>query len=95
LTVILQGGERIQESVHIVESLIEKYGSSVLLLNTLALGFLQLKKYNEAEKQLLIAMEKNSSDASTIINLITCYSLQGKPSDVVKKQTKYYLFLFR
>ena len=68
--------------------MIEKYGQSVLLLNGIALSCMQLKKWGDAEKYLLSALEKNSSEVDTIINLIVCYQQQRKSNDIVNRQIK-------
>jgi len=83
---VAMGGEKITEAFAIFQDLIEKYGPSVLLLNGSAVCSLHTKKYAEAEKFLLQALEKNSSDVDTLINLIVCYQQQGKPSEVITRQ---------
>jgi len=43
------------------------------------------KKYSEAEKFLLQALEKRGSDPDTLINLISCYQHQGKGQDIISR----------
>ena len=55
---IAQGGDKISEAFSIFSDLVEKHGSSVLLLNGLAVCNMHMKKYSDAEKQLLQSLEK-------------------------------------
>jgi len=47
---------------------------------------MHLKKYAEAEKYLLQALEKNASDSDTLVNLIVCCQHQGKPQELITRQ---------
>jgi len=55
------------------QDLIGKYGSSVLLLNSMASAYMQLGNFEAAEQSLLEALEKDSRSAETRINLVVCY----------------------
>jgi len=79
------GGDRAKEALGIFQDLVEKYGSSVTLLNGIGVSHLALKRYNDAEKVFLQALEKKASDTDTIINLITTYQHQQKPQDIINR----------
>jgi len=83
---LAQGGEKISEAQAIFQELMEKYGPTVALLNGLALGLMQQKRYTEAEKYLLQALEKNSNDADTLVNLVACSQQNGKAPEVISRQ---------
>jgi len=83
---VAMGGEKINDGFAIFQDLIEKYGPSVHLLNGSAVCALHTKKYAEAEKYLLQALEKNSSDVDTLTNLIVCYQLQYKSTEIITRQ---------
>jgi len=78
--------DKIQEALVIYQDLSEKYGTTPILLNGLAICNLHLKKFAEAEKYLLQALEKKATDPETIVNLIVCYMHQGKAQDVINRQ---------
>jgi len=79
------GGERIQEAYFIFKELSDKYGSTVPLLNGLAVCSMHMKKFEEAERYLLEAIEKNSKDADTLTNIITCYLQLKKSPEIVNR----------
>jgi len=83
---IAQGGEKISEAQAIFQDMLEKYGASVLLLNGIGICLMHQRKYNEAEKYFLQALEKNSSDPESIINLIASYQQTGKPNEIITRQ---------
>jgi len=83
---IALGGDKIQEAVSIYQDLSEKYTATGLLLNGMALCNLHMQRYSEAERLLLQALEKNSSDPETLVNLIVCYQLGDKGQEVITRQ---------
>lgn len=80
------GAERINESVLIYNEMIEKYSPTPLLLNGLGVCNMHLKRFPEAEKNLLSALEKDSMNADTLANLIACYEQQSKPAEIIQRQ---------
>jgi len=81
----LLGGDKIQDAFFIYKELSDKYGPTVPLLNGLAVCSLHLKKFEEAERYLLEAIEKNSKDTDTLTNIITCYLQLKKSPEVVNR----------
>jgi tetratricopeptide (TPR) repeat protein len=81
----LVGGDRLQEAYFIFKELSDKYGATPTLLNGLAVCSMHMKKFEEAERYLLEALEKNSKDADTLTNIITCYLQLKKSPEVVNR----------
>eukprot|EP01133_Synstelium_polycarpum_P001199 gene1199-1382_t len=82
---IAQGDDKIKEALSVFEELSEKYGPTPLLLNGRATCEILLKRFEKAESSLLSSIEKNSKDADTIANIITCYVNMKKPSEIVNR----------
>jgi len=82
---VAQGGDKYQEAQYIYQELIDKYGQSISLLNGLAVCYMNMKKFPDAEKALLDALEKNPKSAETIINLIVCYQHMKKPPESLRR----------
>lgn len=80
------GGQKISEAEAIFQELGEKYGFSSLLLNGMAICAMHEQNFNQAEKYLLQALEKNSSDPDTLANLVVCYQHQQKPTEIINRQ---------
>jgi len=78
-------GDKVQEAFFIFKELADKYGSSVLLLNGQAVCNIIMKRFDEAERLLLEALEKNSKDVDTIANLITCQLHLKKPTEIINR----------
>jgi len=83
---IALGGEKLQEALSLYQDLAERNQPTAKLLNGLAVCMMHMNRYAEAEKYLLQALEKNSSDGDAIVNLITCNQLQGKAPEIVNRQ---------
>jgi len=80
------GGEKIGEALTTYNDMVDRYSPTPLLLNGIAICNMNLKKFAEAEQNLMKALEKDSSNPDTIVNLIACYEQQGKPADVIARQ---------
>lgn len=73
------GGEKLQEAFYIYQEIIDKYGSSVSLLNGQAVCLISQGKYEEAESILQDAMEKDSNNTDTLVNMIVVSKHINKP----------------
>jgi len=80
-----QGGSKFQEAAYLFQELGEKFGASVTLLNGQAVALMHMKNFGEAERLLVEAAGKNSSDANTLINMIVCAQHQNKSAAVINR----------
>ena len=82
------GGAKYQEAAYIFQELMDKFGSSVSLLNGKACALMHMKRFSDAEKLLVDAMGMSSTEPDTLINLITCSENLQKPSEIVLRYTR-------
>jgi|TARA_B110000208_G_C11789570_1_gene436964 coatomer protein complex subunit epsilon len=85
---LAKGGAKFQEAAYIFQELMDKYDASVMLLNSIAVAYMHMGQYEEAEKELMNAIGKNPSDADTLVNLICCFRHTGKSAEVVQRKIK-------
>lgn len=74
-----------QDAYYIYQEMVDKYGSTPLLLNGQSVTFLGQAKYTEAESALQEALDKDPNYPDTLINLIVLSNLTGKSSEVIRK----------
>mmetsp|Transcript_22423 Transcript_22423/g.52971 ORF Transcript_22423/g.52971 Transcript_22423/m.52971 type:complete len:297 (+) Transcript_22423:151-1041(+) len=79
------GGEKVQEAFYIFQELADKYNETPLLLNGMAVAQMHMQKFDEAEKYLLKALQKSSSDTQTLQNLVVCSQHTRKAPEVVNR----------
>mmetsp|Transcript_9537 Transcript_9537/g.27005 ORF Transcript_9537/g.27005 Transcript_9537/m.27005 type:complete len:296 (+) Transcript_9537:92-979(+) len=76
---LANGGKKCKEAALIFQELMSKSVQSTMLLNAVAMSHMQMKQFNEAEKYLVEAQEKNDSDVDVLVNLVSCYCNLRKP----------------
>merc|ERR1711874_487056 len=74
--------KKVQEAYYIYQEMIDKLGSTALLLNGQAVTFLAQGKYAEAEAALAEAIEKDPNNPETLVNMIVLAHHQGKQPEV-------------
>mmetsp|Transcript_41545 Transcript_41545/g.64859 ORF Transcript_41545/g.64859 Transcript_41545/m.64859 type:complete len:209 (-) Transcript_41545:106-732(-) len=79
------GGEKVQEAFYIYQELADKYNETPLLLNGMAVCQMHMGKFDEAEKYLLKAMTKSSTDQETLQNLIVCSQHTRKAPEMIQR----------
>jgi len=89
---IAQRGDKISEAFYILQELIEKFGQSVSVLNSLAVCQLHLKNFSQAfqflKKARNIRVEKSrKAHPDTLVNTIVCLQHMRKPAEIIAKIT--------
>ncbi|KAK7572028.1 hypothetical protein V9T40_014500 [Parthenolecanium corni] len=79
---IFLGRDKLQDAYYTLQEIIDKYGSSISLLNCQAVCYIGQGKYEEADSVLQEAMEKDSNDANTLINSIVLSANISKFSEM-------------
>ena len=76
----LQGGDKADEATLHFQELADRFGATPLLLNGAAAGFMALANYDEAERLLLDAVQKDPGNEDTLVNLIAVSAHLNKPT---------------
>jgi len=79
------GGDKLQEAYYTFQELADKNTSTAMLLNGQATCFISQGKYEEAESALQEALEKDSNNSDTLVNLIVLSQLSSKAPEVCQR----------
>mmetsp|Transcript_10519 Transcript_10519/g.27327 ORF Transcript_10519/g.27327 Transcript_10519/m.27327 type:complete len:295 (-) Transcript_10519:2-886(-) len=79
------GGDKLSDAFYTFQELADKYSETPLLLNGMAACKMHQGQYEEAEKYLLKALAKSSTDALTLQNLVVCAQHTRKAPEVVSR----------
>jgi coatomer protein complex subunit epsilon len=74
------GGAKVQEAFFIFQELGDKYNWTVRLYNGSAACNMRMGRFEEAEQQLMEALEKDPKNPDTLANLVTACLHLGKPT---------------
>ena len=77
---LAQGSSRAEDAIHILASLSEQYGPSLMLLNCMAVANIVGGKYEAAEGNLKEAISDlgGDNDPDTLVNMVVCSQYLGK-----------------
>lgn len=82
------GGQKVQDAQYIYQELGDRANWTPRLFNGSAVCHMNMGNFEDAEKELLEAISKDSKDADTLANLITCCVHLGKPTARYLSQLK-------
>lgn len=72
------GGEKLNDAYYIFQEFIDKYTASVYLLNGQAVCCIGTGKYEDAERLLREALDKDSNNYDSLVNFVTLSQLTSK-----------------
>jgi len=79
------GGDKLQDAYYTFQELADKNASTALLLNGQATCFISQGKYEEADSSLQEALEKDSNNTDTLVNLVVLSQLSSKAPEVCNR----------
>ena len=82
------GGSKVQDAMYVYQELGDKYTWTVKLFNGAATCAMAMGRFEDAEKELLEALQRDSKDPDTLHNLAVCALHLGKPATRFFNQLK-------
>ncbi|EJW88856.1 coatomer epsilon subunit family protein [Wuchereria bancrofti] len=82
---IALGKDKLKDVFYAYQEMIDKYGATALLLVAQSSSLIQQQKYEEAEKLLLEALQRDANNAEAVINLVVVSQYLGKAPEVTNR----------
>jgi len=79
------GKEKLQDAFYIYQEMIDKYGATPMLLVGQSSCMIQQQKYEDAEKLLQDAIQRDSNNAEALINMAVVSQFLGKATEVTNR----------
>jgi len=79
------GKEKLQDAFYIYQEMIDKYGATPTLLIGQSSCLIQQQKYEDAEKLLQDAMQRDANNAEALINLAVVSQFLGRAPEVTTR----------
>lgn len=84
-TKLATGGDGVQNAIYFFQDLLERHGSTHIILNGLAICALARGRPDDAERSLQEALSKDQACVPTLINAIATARHRNKPSELVAR----------
>lgn len=82
------GGQKVQDAQYIYQELGDRNNWTTRLFNGSAVCHMRMGNFEDAERELVEAINKDPKDADTLANLVTCCVHLGKPTARYMNQMK-------